>query len=455
MKNDLKTVDMLNGNLYKSIIVFALPLMASGFLQLLFNAADLVVVGKFCGSSMVGAVGAATPFYMLLVNLFLGFSLGVGVTVSTGIGENNKEKITRTVHTSIPLALICGTAVAVAGCLLARPMLVRLNTPADIIDYSVLYIRIAFVGMPGNLIYNYSAAIVKADGDTRRPLRYLTISGVLNVILNVIFVTVFDLNVAGVALATAITTVLSAFLTVRRLTKLEDNCRLELKKMHLYKAECLKIMKIGLPAGIQNAMFSVSNLIIQKAVNSFGTAVVSGSSAAQSINGFQYVMLNGVSQAAVNFTGQNYGAQNFDRLKKVKNISLLYTMIVGIVTASLIYGFSEPLLSIYIDDSLEAVAAGKLKLFYVCIFAFLNGLIDTISSCMRGIGSSSVPAAISIIGICGVRLLIIFTIFRIPAYHTLNVLYFAYPASWVVSLIADFIAYRIISKKKFPHPQKA
>jgi len=446
-----KNVDMLNGNLYRSIMIYALPLMASGFLQLLFNAADLVVVGKFCGSDFLGAVGACGPLNTLVINFFMGFSVGVSVVVSTGLGEDNWKKVNRAVHTCLPLGAVCGLAVAVVGFFLARPMLAAMGTPEEIIDYSVTYLRITFLGVPGNLIYNYSSAILKANGDTRRPLVYLTISGVLNVILNVIFVVVFDLNIAGVALATALTTVLSGVLTVRQLTKLTNCCRLQFKYVKFYKEDCLRIIKIGLPAGLQQSMFSVSNIIIQSSINSFGTAVMSGSSAAQSINGFQYVLLAGVSQATVNFVGQNYGAQQYDRVKQVRKISILYSSSFGLVSAAVIMLLRRPLLGIYITDSEAAIAAGEIKLLFVCTFAFLNGLYDVTASCLRGVGSSTPPAIISIVGICGVRLLIIYTIFRVPEFHNLYTLYAAYPISWLVTLLAGTVVYDTIWRRRIAY----
>ena len=451
MARQSKTVDMLNGNLYKSILVYAIPLMASGFLQLLFNAADLVVVGKFCGSNMLGAVGACGPLNTLVVNFFMGFSVGVSVVVSTGLGEDNWKKVNRAVHTCLPLALVCGILVAVTGFFFAKPMLSAMGTPDEIIDYSVTYLRITFIGVPANLIYNYSSAILKANGDTKRPLIYLSISGVLNVILNVVFVVVFDLNIAGVALATALTTVLSGILTVRQLTRLTNCCRLQFKYVKFYKEDCLKIIKIGLPAGLQQSMFSVSNIIIQSSVNSFGTAVMSGSSAAQSINGFQYVLLAGVSQATVNFAGQNYGAQQYDRVKQVRKISLLYSASFGLISAAFIMLLRKPLLGIYITDSEAAIAAGEIKLLFVCSFAFLNGLYDVTASCLRGLGSSTPPAIISVVGICGVRLLIIYTVFQIPMYHNLYVLFSAYPISWLVTLIVGTIVYEGIAKKRMEY----
>ncbi len=438
---------MLNGNLYKNILVYALPLMVSGFLQLLFNAADLVVVGKFCGSRMLGAVGACGPLTMLVVNLFMGFSVGVTVVVSTGIGEGDDEKVSRAVHTCLPLAFVCGAIVAVFGCVFARPMLTAMGTPEEIMEYAVTYIRICFIGVPGNLIYNYSSAILKANGDTRRPLTFLTIAGVLNVILNVIFVVVFDLNVAGVALATAISTILSGTLTVRQLTRLDNCCKLHLSRIRFYKDECLMIIRIGLPAGLQQSMFAISNITIQRSVNSFGTAVMSGSSAAQSINGFQYALLTGISQATVNFVGQNYGARQIDRVKKVRRISVLYGILFGLFSASVIMYFKDFLLGIYITDSEAAIEAGTIKLLFLCSFTFLNGLYDVTAACMRGIGCSTPPAIISIVGICGVRLLMIHTIFTLPQFHNLYVLYSAYPVSWLVTLIAGIIAYRIVAKK--------
>ena len=283
---------------------------------------------------------------------------------------------------------------------------------------------------------------------------YLIVSGILNVILNVIFVWVFDLNVAGVALATAITTVLSGFLTVRRLTKLTNCCKLQFKYVKFYKEDCLRIIKIGLPAGIQNSMFSVANIVIQSSVNSFGTAVMSGSSAAQSINGFQMVLLNGISQATVNFAGQNYGAQKYDRVKVIRRASSLYVCLMGLVSAALIMFFRKELLGIYITDSAAAIEAGEIKLFSNCIFAFLGGLYDITAGCLRGMGSSTPPAVISMAGIIGIRLLIVYTVFQIPQYHSFYTLQACYPISWLITLIAGAIDYNRIAKKRFAYHDK-
>jgi len=452
LKLEKKHVDMLGGNLYREIIVFAVPIMASGFLQLLYNAADLVVIGKYVGGNLLGAVGAASPLNMLIINFFVGFSSGVSVVVSTGLGEDNWKKVNRAVHAALPLAVAFGTFVAVLGLFVIEPILVAMGTPEDILPYSVKYAKILFLGCPANLIYNYGAAILKANGDTKRPLYYLTFSGAMNVIMNIFFVTVFHMTVDGVALATVLANCISAFLTVRRLTQLTNCCRLQFKYMRFYTHACLRILKIGIPAGLQNSMFSFSNMIIQRFINAFGTAVVSGATAAQSLNGFQQMVLNGVAQANVNFAGQNYGAQKYDRVRKTYKISLLYTTIIAAFSATFILIFIEPLLGIYIKDSPEAIAAGAVRLTICAIFTILNVYFDCTSGILRGIGSSLVPSLISITCICGIRLAYIYLVYeKVPMFHTLQGLYLCYPVSWGSAVIVGFIAYIFISKKRFAY----
>lgn len=447
MKNTNKSVDMLSGPLYRNVLVFSLPIAASGVLQLLFNAADLVVVGRWCGSASLAAVGATTSISMLIVNLFMGFSVGAGVQVSTGLGAKDDEKVRSAVHTSIPFAFCSGLVIAVLGYFIARPMLEFMSAPDDIIDLSTLYLRIYFCGMPASLTYNYGAAILRASGDSARPLKYLTISGILNVFLNIIFVTQFDMNVAGVALATALTTILSAALTLRALTKRTDACKLEFKNMKFNKESLRAITRIGLPAGIQNSMFSVSNIIVQGFINEFGTVVIAGNSAAQSLLGFAFTFLDSFSQASVNFSGQNYGARQYDRIFKVRNCCYVYEFIFGMIIPGIILIFSEPLLSIYVPDDPDAVAIGVIRLTIVGLTTFMNAMLNTTSGVMRGIGYSTIPMIISVVGICGIRLLFVYTVFAQPRFHTLNVLYMANPLSWLISFLIAAAVLKVLAKK--------
>lgn len=453
MKNEktreIKNIDMLNGPLGKNIFLFAMPIVASGFLQLLFNAADLVVVGRYGQPNSIGAVGATAALATLIVNLFMGLSIGVGVEVSRGLGENNWVKVNRAVHTCIPLALVSGAIVAVVGVLLARPALELIGTPDDIIERSTLYLRIFYCGVPANLVYNYGSAVLRADGDSRRPLIYLTIAGVLNVILNLFFVIVMKLDVAGVALATALTTILSATLTVRALTRLEDVCRLQFKYMKFYREPLIHILKVGVPAGIQNATFSISNVVLQSGVNSFGTLTIDANSAAQSLQGFSFMVLNGFSQACVNFAGQNYGARQFGRITKTKNTCFLYEFACSVVLTSVVILWGRNLSSLYLNDDVEAIEIAQLRLLFTVSMGFVNSWVETYSGCLRGMGYSTVPMFVSLIGICGTRLLILFTLFETPKFHTYLTICAVNPFSWIVTFIIASVVYAVVSKKKF------
>lgn len=449
MKN--KTTDMTQGPLLSQIILYTIPIILTGVLQLLFNAADLVVVGRYCGSISVGAVGATGPVINLITNLFIGFSVGSGVSVAHAIGAGKEEDVRRVVRTSIPLAAICGLILTVVGVCGAEYILKLMDTPDDAIKLSTLYMRIYFCGITSSMLYNFGAAILRAAGDTRSPLIHLTIAGVLNVILNLIFVIVFDMNVGGVALATAISQTLSAFLILRTLAKRTDNCRLVLKEMHIYKRQLLRILQIGFPAGIQGSLFSISNVLIQSSVNSFGSIAMSGNAAAQNIEGFVYTAMNSVSQSALNFTGQNHGAGKYDRVRKTMYISLGFVAVVGLILGVSSYIFSKPLLSIYISDSAEAVQYGAVRLLYICVPYFLCGIMDVSTGLLRGLGSSILPMIITVAGVCGFRVVWIYTIFRIPEYHTLKVLYISYIISWTMTFVVQITLFAILlhlKKKK-------
>lgn len=446
---EVETVDMLNGSLWSSVFRFAMPMAISGFLQLLFNAADLVVVGRFGLPNSLGAVGATSAISMFTVNFFMGFSIGVGVEISTGLGENNWKKVSRAVHTSMPLALTCGLFVTIVGICFCRPVLELLNTPADIIDRSALYLRIYFAGIPANLVYNYGAAILRADGDSKRPLKYLSIAGVLNVILNLIFVIWFKMDVAGVALATVITTCLSAFLTVRAISNLKDLCRLQFKYMGFFKEPLLHILKVGLPAGIQNATFSISNMVLQGAVNSFGTVTVDANSAAQSLQGFVFTIMNGFSQAAVNFAGKNFGAKQYDRITKSRNVCIAYQGVANIILALIVTFAGSSLAAIYIKDDPEAVALAVMRLKFTTYFSIFNGAVEVFSGCLRGMGYSTVPMLVSLFGICGTRMIMLLTVFNIPRFHTYVTVCATNPISWIITFVIIAIVYVNVTKKKF------
>lgn len=440
--------DMLHGPLLPSILMYTIPIICTSILQLLFNAADLVVVGRFCGSVSVAAVGSTGAITNLIINLFIGLSVGAGVCVAQAFGSGDNSMIHRTVHTAIPAALVSGGLLTVVGVAFSDDFLHMMGTPDNVIKLSTLYMRIYFCGITFTMLYNFAASILRAVGDTKSPLIYLSLSGVVNVILNVIFVTVFHMNVAGVALATVISQGMSAILVLRALMRRDDASRLFLNQMRFYKSELLKIVRIGLPAGIQGSLFSISNVIIQSSVNSFGDIFMSGSAAASNLEGFVYVLFNSFHQTAVNFVGQNMGAGQLKRTRKVLHTCLYCATIAGLVAGSLVYLFADRLLAIYITDSVEAVSYGILRLGYIALPYFICGLMDVTTGALRGMGASITPMIISVVCVCGFRILWIYSIFQIPQYHTPQCLFVSYPISWLLSFALEMIAFVVIYKKK-------
>ena len=439
---------MLEGPLFPNIVRFAIPVILTSVLQLLFNAADLIVVGRFCGSVSVAAVGATGAITNLMINFFIGLSIGVGVTVAHGLGSHEDNVVHCTVHTALPTALLSGAFLTVVGVSCSETFLTMMGTPGNVLPLSAVYMRIIFCGITFNMVYNFCAAILRAAGDTKSPLIFLLFAGTLNVILNVVFVTQFHMNVAGVALATIITQGLSSVLVVIALMRRTDACRLYLRKIRFHKAQLEKILRIGLPAGIQSALFSISNVLIQSSVNSFGDVFMSGSAASSNIEGFVYVCLNAFQQSAVNFAGQNAGARQYRRVRQTLWICLGCVTVVGLVLGSLAYMFGPTLLSIYITDSAEAISYGMIRLAYICLPYFVCGLMDVTTGALRGIGASFVPMLISILGVCGFRIVWIYTIFQVPEFHTPQCLFFSYLVSWVITFIAKLIAFFVVYRKQ-------
>ena len=442
-----QSASMLQGPVLWGVVRYTIPIILTSILQLLFNAADLVIVGRFCGSISVAAVGATGAITNLIVNLFIGLSVGAGVTVAHAIGSREEEAVHRAVHTALPVALISGAVLTVVGVLLAGTFLHMMGTPDTVLPLSRIYMQIYFGGITFNMVYNFCASILRAAGDTKGPLVYLTFAGVVNVALNVVFVTVFHMNVAGVALATTISHGISAVLVVIALMRRKDSCRLYLKKMRFYRMELVKMVRIGLPAGIQGSLFSISNVLIQSSINSFGDVFMSGNAAAGNIEGFVYVAMNAFHQTAVNFIGQNVGAQQYDRVKKTLWCCLGSVVLVGLVAGVLGCVFGPRLLAIYITDSAEAVSHGMLRLSIVCSLYFLCGLMDVSTGALRGMGASLEPMVISVLGICGLRILWIYTIFQIPVFHTPQCLFLSYPVSWVITFAAQMVAFRKVFRR--------
>lgn len=443
-----KHIDMTQGPLFKNIISYTIPIILTGFLQLLFNAADLIIVGQFCGSVSVAAVGATGSITNLIVNLFIGLSVGTGVVVAQALGANNYRKAHRAIHTAIPTALVGGVLLTIVGISFSETFLRWMDTPTDVLPLSSLYMKIYFAGIIFMMLYNFCASILRAMGDTKSPLVFLTIAGVINVVLNVIFVTVFHLNVAGVALATTISQGVSAILVLVTLMRRNDECKFYISKMKFYKEELLNIIKIGLPAGIQGSLFSISNVVIQSSINSFGEVLMSGNAAALNIEGFMFVCLNAFHQTALNFTGQNIGANKYRRAKKVFLLCLASVFVIGILVSVSVYILGPNLLKIYLPDSLEAVSYGMLRLKCLCLAYCLLGTMDVSGGALRGMGVSFAPMLISILGVCGFRIIWIYTIFQIPQFHTPEILYMSYAISWGITFAAQTIAYFITYNKR-------
>lgn len=437
-------INMCEGPLVGKMLIFTLPLMFSGILQLLFNAADTIVVGRYAGKEALAAVGSTSSLINLLVNLFMGLSVGANILVARYYGAKKEEDIQTTVHTSITLAALAGIVLAILGNIFAKPLLLLMGSPEDVVDLAALYVKIYFAGMPVVLIYNYGAAILRAVGDTKRPLYYLTVAGVVNVILNLVFVIGFDLSVAGVALATVTSETISAVLLIRCMCKMEGSCHLDLRKLGFNREKLGLLLRHGLPAGLQGSVFSFSNVLIQSSINSFGSVAMAGSSAAANIEGFVYTAMNSFQQTALCFTSQNLGGGKYDRVNKVFRNSLLMVAMVGIVMGGGCYLFGEQLLSIYSSDA-EVIAYGMIRLRWICLLYFPCGIMDVLVGMLRGLGYAIVPMCVSIVGACGFRILWIATVFA--AYHSLDVLYSSYIISWILTGGTHLICYIFVWKK--------
>lgn len=438
-------IDMCNGPILKKMLVFALPLMLSSILQLLFNAADIVVVGQFAGDDSLAAVGSTSSLINLLTNLFIGLSVGANVLVARYFGAKKEEELRETVHTAMTLSLIGGAILTVIGIVGAPIILTWMQSPPEVFSLAVIYLRVYFAGITATMIYNFGSSILRAIGDTKRPLYFLTVAGVVNVGLNLIFVIVFHWGVFGVGIATVISQVISAALVVRCLLKEESGIRLELKRLGISKGKVLQIMQIGLPAGFQGMLFSLSNVVIQSSVNSFGATIVAGNSAAQNLEGFVYVGMNAFYQAAISFMGQNVGAGKYNRVNKILFSAQICVITIGFALSMLVRLFAEPLLSLY-TDSPAVVEAGTVRLGIICSTYFLCGMMDVMVGALRGLGYSIAPMIVSLLGACAFRLLWIATVFQIDRFHTIETVYTSYPISWTVTFMAHAVTFVIVRR---------
>ncbi len=441
-------MNMTEGRLLPKVLMFSLPLIASGILQLLFNAADMVVVGQFSGemgAKALAAVGSTGSLINLLVNVFIGLSVGGSVAVAKAYGANDAAAVHRAVHTAMTVAVIAGVLVGVLGFAFCRPLLMLMDNPE--LHLATLYMRIYFLGMPFNMVYNFGASILRAVGDTKRPLIYLTIAGVVNVALNMIMVIGFKLSVSGVAIATVMSQIVSAVLVVLCLIRSDSAIRLSVKDLRIHKRQFLDILQVGLPAGVQGSLFSISNVLIQSSINSFGSIAVAGNSAAGNLEGFVYTSMNAIHQAALTFSSQNLGAGKIRRVRKSLWVCLGVVAVIGLTMGNLMYLCGQPLLGLYNKDPL-VIEYGMKRLLYMLPLYCLCGLMDCIVGTLRGIGYSIMPMIVSLTGACLFRIVWIMTIFAVPEFHTLDVLYLSYPLSWALTFGVHLLCYALLARKK-------
>lgn len=439
-------IDMVNGSIFKSIVAFVVPLILGNILQLLYNAADIIVVSRWAGSNAMASVGATGSLNALIVSLFIGLSVGSSVIVSRCCGARNGAGIHRAVHTSILLGITAGISAMIIGITFSGFILKLMGTPeGKVLDGAVLYMRIYFIGVPASLVYNFGAAILRAIGDTRRPLYILAFSGIVNVVLNLIFVIGFHMSVEGVAIATAVSNYVSAAAVIFALVRADGAYRLNFKDLKFHKEELSGILKVGLPAGIQSSLFSISNTLIQSSVNSFGTAAIAGNAAAGNIEGFVYTAMNAFYQAAITAVSQNYGAKNEKRVYKSFHVSLACVSVVGLVLGVLTAIFARPLLGIYITDSAEAIRLGIIRIIINGVPYFLCGIMEVQAGLLRGLGFSTASMVNSLIGACGFR--IIWVMLILPLNRTLEMLFICWPISWIVVITLHGMYYMIFKKK--------
>ena len=445
-------MDMTEGPLMPKILRFSLPLILTSVLQLLYNAADVVVVGQYAGAQALAAVGSTGPLINMMINLFLGLSVGSSVTIARAFGAGDEAKVRRGVHTSIAIACVAGLVVGVLGFVACRPLLHLMSSPEDVIDLAALYLKIYFLGMPFNMLYNFGASILRAVGDTKRPLYFLTLSGLVNILLNLVLVIVFHMSVAGVAIATVVSQIISCVLVLVCLMKAHSCIRLDVRKLRIHGKELLGILQVGLPAGLQSSLFSISNVLIQSTVNSFGSIAMAGNAAAQNIEGFIYVSMNAVHQAAVTFSSQNLGAKKYDRVRRNAWACLTAVTVVGVTVCAVCTLLGQPLLKLYNSDA-EVIRFGMIRMMIIGPTYFICGWMDVLVGQLRGIGYSIMPMIVSLTGACLLRVAWVYTIFA--ASPTLQTLYISYPVPWLITAAAHMAFYWFVGRKKLKRLETA
>ena len=446
MKQNKYEIDMCNGTIMDKLISFSLPLMLSGILQLMFNAVDIIVVGRFSGSQALAAVGSTTALINVFTNLFIGISLGANVLAARFYAAGKDREMSDTVHTAVTLALVSGIVMAFVGLIFSRWALELMGTPDDVIGQSALYMKIYFLGMPFFMLYNYGAAILRAVGDTKRPLIFLVISGVVNAVLNLILVIMFHMDVAGVAIATVISQLISCILVLRCLRTSKTSYQLHFGKLRINTVYLKQIFQVGIPAGIQSTVINLSNALLQSSVNSFGSTAMAGYTAANNIFGFLYVAVNSVTQACMSFTSQNYGVGKWKRMDHVLIDCLILSFVAMMILGNSAYFFGPKLLTIYTSNS-KVIQCGMEILLYTTVTYFLCGFMDLFPGALRGMGRSGVPMILSIIGTVGTRIVWIFWIF--PNHRSLDILFISYPASWIITIVLQVICYYFVRKQLY------
>jgi len=443
LKSNKYEIDMCNGSIMDKLVSFALPLMLSGILQLMFNAVDIIVVGRFSGSEALAAVGSTTALINVFTNLFIGISLGANVLAARFFAAGRKEEMSETVHTSITLALISGIFMAFVGLVFSKGALELMGTPEDVIGLSTLYMRIYFMGMPFFMLYNYGAAILRAVGDTKRPLYFLIIAGVINAGLNMVLVIVFGLGVSGVGIATVFSQMVSCVLVLTCLCRTDGSYKLSFSKLSIKGYYLKQIFQVGIPAGIQSTVINFSNALLQSSVNSFGSTAMAGYTAANNILGFLYVSINSVTQACMSFTSQNFGVGKYKRMDRVLMDCMILSVGAALVLGCGAYFFGAEILQVYTEEA-DVIQCGVEILSITTVPYFLCGIMDLFPGALRGMGYSAVPMVLSIIGTVGMRVLWIFVFF--PQHRSLYFLFISYPASWIATIVMQVVCYYFVRK---------
>lgn len=439
-----KMIDMTEGPFLNKILKFSIPIMLTGLLQLLYNTSDTIIVGRFAGKEALAAVGSTGSLVALFLNIFMGLSMGAGVLSARYIGARDYDRVSKCTHTAMLVSIISGAVLSVVGFLLSRPMLVLMKSDPNVIDLSALYLKIYFLGAPASMVYNFGSSLVRSIGDTKRPLGILWISGAINVVLNLILVIPFKMSVSGVAIATIVSQYASAVMIVWHLVRTKSPIRMNINQLKIHKEELIQIVKIGLPAGLQNSMFSISNVIVQSAVNSFGEVAMAGIAAGSNVDSYIYICCNAIAQATMTFTSQNIGAKKYENLNKIFIRCITVAGGIAVIMSAFAVVLRYPIVGLFTEDS-GVLEIGVTRLAQVLPFYVFCALIDIPVSQVRGMGKSTEPMIISLIGTCGIRLLWIFAV--LPMDRTLVMLYWAYPVSWFITFAAQFVLCTILRRR--------